>query len=230
MGKMRILFIMLILLVFSSLPVLSQEEGQESWWSEVWDFLTDWLIPEDIPQQQETPNQPQQMMQLEEKGLPMVHNKIMECRNVNGMVPKNKTITVPEYGDCVTIDDRENCLNTSGKSTDCTTDPIAVIRTCQTGTKDEVIQENVPGIVRECIEKGIVAEDKKIICPENYKCGIVEDTYCMANCNNYDCNYDLRQEYEEIWGWDISCPKIDHVSKGDSLRVSSYKATSVRVD
>ncbi len=78
-----------------------------------------------------------------------------------------------------------------------------------------------------CTTIGYTIDDKKLICPDGYRCDIIENELCILDCNDGDCNYNAK--YVKDGRWSSKCIEVSKVIVGN-IRVSDYKKETVSIN
>ncbi len=80
-----------------------------------------------------------------------------------------------------------------------------------------------------CVTLGIKTKGLKIECPSNYKCDIIDDEFCIMDCNDADCNYDINDYRATIYDWSKKCVPIDRITEGN-IKVAKFKKSEIKAE
>lgn len=138
------------------------------------------------------------------------------------------------YGEEIGVTPIESCI-TKQRS-------IMIPKTCKresvyinnkTGINISSLEDyNCPYMEMESYEEciiilGYIIGNKKIICPDNYRCYINNNKLCIQECSGSDCNFDVEHSLSDKW--DLKCVEYSKIEAGD-LRISNYKKKTVRIN
>lgn len=114
--------------------------------------------------------------------------------------------------------DAISCLNHTGSNTTCSTvkEPYDNIRKIEEITKSNKIN---------CRNIGIRIRGENHVCPEDYRCNVELNKWCVVNLNDGDKSLNYLQANGK--GWDGFCIPIPELKEG--LKVSSYKNIFIEV-
>ena len=78
-----------------------------------------------------------------------------------------------------------------------------------------------------CKTIGIKTDKVKINCPEDHRCDLIEEEFCILDCNDGDCNYNAKQNKGK--GWSSICVDINNLRE-ETIKISNFKNTFARVE
>lgn len=140
------------------------------------------------------------------------------------VIEKCETVTKTEYETCseeIINYDNYTFINNITKLNESKQRIYTWNRTFDCKPKDIVYQIN-------CRTIGLKTDEIKISCLTGYRCDVLNDDWCVLDCNDGDCNYNAKQFLEK--GWSRSCIPISELKEGMELKPTSFKKTIVRVE